>query len=556
MMIADYFQGRGFFQLLEAQTQAQLLSQYEQRADQVQLQSTRTIVLRDDHEAQQQEVVRLKLTLEELSHLRQQFDQFLATDPRWVAGDPTLMRSQLTQYEQQLHQQAETILAALEAENIAAALQALSPEGSSTALAPLHRDLNRWIHIAYEQESAAAEVMETAQGLEKLLIVISMTIAGLIAAWVAWKTTRAISTPLVQITQVAREVANRHDYTLRAPVVRNDEVGLLANSLNHLIEQVEENTQSLKQAAQTTTSQKKELEVALKQLRQAQAQLVQAEKMSSLGQLVAGIAHEINNPISFIHGNLKYVQDYSNTLFEIIDSGTADLTKLTKDDTDWREEGDLDFIRSDFPKVIQSIKNGADRINGIVLSLKVFARLQEAHLKFANLHEGLESVLKLLGHRLKPQAKRPEVTVTCQFPDLPPVECYGSQINQVFMNILTNAIDAIDERWERHPGGWQPRIEIRAEVVEETVCFDIQNNGMPMSEAVQAKILDPFFTTKPVGRGVGLGLSISYEIISQQHQGRLTYRSPIEHEMGAAFHISIPLRMTSGKVHGMGPLAS
>ena len=544
LVVADHLQGQGVLQLEDAQTQASLLSNFEHAADQAQLHGERSVYLADTPQKLQENLVGMRLNLTETARLLQEFDQFLNDQPAWVADAPETLRSLLEGYNHQLNQQATKILAAIETDNPQATLKTILTSPTTAQLDQHCQALAVLIQIAQMQEITATDAMEKAQGFEKLLIMTSMAIAVVIAGLAAWRTTRAIAAPIENITQVARQVANKADYQLRATVLSNDEIGLLAHSLNHLIEWVAEHTQSLEQIAQTAEAQNQELETTLKTLRRAQLQLVQAEKMSSLGQLVAGIAHEINNPIGVIHGNIIYAQEYSETLFSTLDHFENELTEMSDDLVSQLSIADVAFIREDFPKVLQSLRNGADRISSLVLSLKVFARLQESQLKHANLNEGIDSTLLLLGHRLKRQAKRPEIRVIRRYSSSSMVECYSSQINQVFMNILTNAVDAINERWHQIASGWQPRIVISTKMIGDHMHVLIQNNGSAIPEAIQSKIFDPFFTTKSVGQGIGLGISISYEIITKQHHGTLSFISPIEDDIGALFTLTIPRKQT------------
>lgn len=545
LIIADVVQGQGVIQLLEAQTQSRLLSDFERAAEQVQLHSTRAFAFKNNPVRLQRELSSVRLNLSNTEAAFHEMQMFLEQRPAWVAAEPEQLTVLLEQYTQQVTEQAEEIFQALELDN-PRAFETLMLGPTTTHLDQLHTELVVLIWLARAQETKAAAVMEMAQGVEKLLIVVSMVISAAIAGVVAWRTTRAIATPVENITQIAQRVADEADYRLRVPVFSHDEIGGLAQSLNHLIEQVADRTDSLEQAAQTAAIQNRELEATLKTLKQAQTRLVQAEKTSSLGQLVAGIAHEINNPIGFIHGNLAYVKEYSDALFSIVDYLELDAAGTHPELRHRLEAADIAFIRQDFPKVIQSLRNGADRINSLVLSLKVFSRSQESLLKRVNLNDGLESTLVLLGHRLNPQARRPEIQVIRSYTKLPPVECYSSQINQVFMHILGNAIDAIDDRWSCVPLQWQPKIWVRTMLIGDRVRIQIRNNGLAIPPETQSKIFDPFFTTKSVGQGIGLGMAISHEIMTRHHHGTIAFQSPVQGEMGAIFTLDMPQHYMPG----------
>ena len=545
LVVADYFQGQGIRQLIEAQQQAQLLIEFEQTVGQAQLHGTRAIALNNNRDKLPEELSALSTNLAEVAALRQTFDTFLSEQPAWTADDPAVLRLLLADYERLLNQQADRIFTALETDQPQDALPAILSAEVTEQLDQRYRDLTAVIGSAQSQAASASDVMETAQGFEKFMIVASITLASCLAGLLAWRTTREIATPLEKITHVAQQVTQKADYDVRISLSQSDQIGVLAIALNNLIERVAERTHSLERVAQAAAVQNKELEETLATLRRTQLSLVQSEKMSSLGQLVAGIAHEINNPLGFIHGNLNYAEQYSTSLLSVIDQLQAYPINPLLSPSEESEDVDIDFIREDFPKVLHSIKNGAERINNLVLSLKIFSRLQESHLKLSNLNDGLESALLLLGHRLKLQSQRPEIQIQRDYSELPLVECYSSQINQVCMNILCNAVDAIDERWQQAEADWQPLITIRTRPVGDRVRLEIENNGLAIPQSVRDKIFDPFFTTKPPGHGVGLGMSTSYEIIHNQHRGTLSFISPAAKGGGVRFTVEIPQRLSS-----------
>lgn len=281
-----------------------------------------------------------------------------------------------------------------------------------------------------------------------------------------------------------------------------------------------------------------QLEQTLRELRQTQAQLVQTEKMSSLGQLVAGIAHEINNPVNFIYGNLNHANRYISDLLSLVQLYQQHHPSPAAEIQDEIAEIDLAFVIEDLPKLFNSMKVGADRIQQIVRSLRNFSRMDEAEVKAVNLHDGIESTLLILQSRLKAKNDFPGVEVVKEYVDLPLVECFAGQLNQVFMNILANAIDTLEEAFNtRHLSS--PTIWISTELVSrDRVAIRIRDNGTGMTERVCKHLFDPFFTTKPVGQGTGLGLSISYQIVTERHRGTLTCYSMLG--MGSEFVIEIP----------------
>lgn len=332
-----------------------------------------------------------------------------------------------------------------------------------------------------------------------------------------------------------------------------EEVGLVQAVVEQLaiaLNQAELYTQSRDRAT--------ELQRLLEELGRTQAQLVQSEKMSGLGQLVAGVAHEINNPVNFIYGNLTYATDYITSLLGMVDLYQKHYPIPHPEIQDEAEDIDLAFLQSDLPKLLSSMKVGADRIQKIVASLRTFSRMDEAEMKAVDIHEGIDSTLMILQNRLKGRsgsfggqsANRPPIEIVKHYGDLPLVECYAGQLNQVFMNILSNAIDALEE-FDFEPDT-QPTIQIHTQLLggkrdgdRSTGQIQIRliDNGPGIPATVQQRLFDPFFTTKPVGKGTGLGMSISYQIVTDRHGGSLQCISaPGE---GAEFVIEIPTHQSS-----------
>jgi PAS domain S-box-containing protein len=291
-----------------------------------------------------------------------------------------------------------------------------------------------------------------------------------------------------------------------------------------------------------------QLQSTLHKLQKTQTQMLQSEKMSSLGQLVAGIAHEINNPVNFIHGNLTYAGEYVQDLLELIRLYQETYPQPTPAIAQQIEEIDLDFLNIDLPKLLTSMQVGTHRIREIVQSLRIFSRLDEAEVKPVDIHDGIDSTLMILHHRIKATLKRSEIQIIKDYDRLPTVECFAGQLNQVFMNILANAIDALDERDQERLLDIQKQkpstIHIQTKLLpNDQVLIRIADNGPGIPQEVQQRLFDPFFTTKPVGKGTGMGMSISYQIVTEKHRGELFCNSvPGE---GAEFVIQIPIRQNS-----------
>ncbi len=315
-----------------------------------------------------------------------------------------------------------------------------------------------------------------------------------------------------------------------ATAIQQHEMHQQLHVLNASLEaQVIERTTQLQQATE-------QLSQAFHNLRHTQSQLIQTEKMSSLGELVTGVAHEINNPVNFIYGNLNHLSEYTRDLLTLVKTYQACYPNPSDEVVEQTEEIDLDFLAEDLPKTLTSMKVGADRIRQIVLSLRNFSRLDQSEMKPANLHEGLDSTLLILQHRLKAKSDLFGIELVKDYGDLPSVECYAGQLNQVFMNVLSNAIDALEE----HLNTQTPTISIRTERLgNDQVLICISDNGPGIPKDVQDKMFETFFTTKPIGKGTGMGLSISHEIVVDKHRG--VFKCKSQPGYGTEFWIQIPI---------------
>lgn len=377
-------------------------------------------------------------------------------------------------------------------------------------------------------------------------------LAGLcLAVWFFFNKT--VTLRVNHLVKTSQQLADG-DLKARANLGGSDELAQIANAFNRMAATIQANTEDLQtsqanlaRAHHEVSQQAEELRQTLQELQRTQSQLVQTEKMSSLGQLVAGIAHEINNPVNFIHGNLSPLQEYAQDLLHVLELYQQHYPKPAPEILAEVEAVDLDFIQKDLPKTLASMQIGTDRIRQIVLSLRNFSRTDEADIKAVNIHDGIDSTLLILQHRLKATPHRPEIEVVKDYGELPLVECYAGQLNQVFMNILSNAIDALEqanenrtyEEIQENPNC----ITIRTSVIRHHwVEIAIRDNGPGMPKEVQEKIFNPFFTTKPIGKGTGMGMSISYQVIAEKHNGELECCSTPN--QGTVFMIKIPTCQT------------
>ncbi|MFQ4146754.1 ATP-binding protein [Chlorogloeopsis sp. ULAP02] len=372
--------------------------------------------------------------------------------------------------------------------------------------------------------------------------------ALIVATLMGYFTSRWITRPILRMNLASQAMASGNlEQTLDNSSVQ--ELNTLAHSFNHMAGQLRESFTALENSKaeleDRVEERTSELKTALSELQRTQAQVVQNEKMSSLGQLVAGVAHEINNPVNFIHGNITHLNEYTQDLLRMIQlyqqrhpSNDLEIQALA-------DEIDLEFLVDDLKKMLSSMKIGTNRIRTIVLSLRNFSRMDEAEFKTVDIHEGIESTLLILAHRLKEKSERPAIEVIRDYANLPQVECYPGQLNQVLMNILVNAIDALDEvnakRTHQEIEETPNQITIRTSVIDsQSVEIAIADNGSGMLEQVKNRIFDPFFTTKPVGKGTGMGMAISYQIITEKHGGQLEcFSTP---DKGTEFIIQLPIR--------------
>ncbi|MBD2252380.1 ATP-binding protein [Nostoc parmelioides] len=427
--------------------------------------------------------------------------------------------------------------------------------------------LEQIIQRAYQERILLEQDLENLYQVQRIIsiVVVAVILMLLIGKFILiWRPTiKSIQNLQLGTAEIA---AGNFDYRLN--IHTGDEIEDLAQSFNDMAVKLSQSRETLmKNTELTNMNQRLELEIAerkqaelelqkaLQELQQTQAQLIQTEKMSSLGQLVAGVAHEINNPVSFIYGNITHANEYTEKLLELIHLYQQELTNPSAVIQEKIAEIDLEFLQEDLPKILRSMKMGSQRIQQIVLSLRNFSRLDEAEMKEVDIHEGIESTLLILQNRFKAKSQSYNIEIIKEYGQLPLVECHAGQLNQVFMNIINNAVDALEGsvvsgQWSIVNGKTtnnerlttnSPQITIRTEITNNNrVVIRIADNGPGITQQVMQKLFDPFFTTKPVGQGTGLGLSISYQIVVDKHSGVLRCESEIG--KGTEFWIEIPLR--------------
>jgi two-component system, NtrC family, sensor kinase len=389
-----------------------------------------------------------------------------------------------------------------------------------------------WYFVTIYPKSLMAE---TAFSLAKFVLWSGLLVLVVEVALLASVLRDQISRPLRQLTDASNDLADG-TFEVNLDLQRRDELGTLARSFSRMSEQLKVSFGQLEEAnadlEHRVLDRTAELEKTVRELHLAQAQMVQSEKMSALGQLVAGIAHEINNPISFIHGNLVHVKAYMQDLLGLVQLYHTHLPVPPEAIASRREEIDVDFLTLDVEKMLRSMNVGTTRIREIVLSLRTFSRLDESESKVVDIHHGLDSAVMILRHRLVATIHRPEIKVIQQYGSLPYLECFAGQLNQVFLNVLSNAIDVLDEI-DFNSLNRAPQIIITTQPTrfltgENVLLIRIEDNGPGIPEDVRAQVFDPFFTTKPVGQGTGMGLAIAHQIVVEKHRGTIEVESAID----------------------------
>ena len=521
--LGDYFRKQALVQVNVAQQQQELLQNLQNAVFEARSHAARLPTVLGNSVWLQYEQDRFLWKINEAKILISEIEFFARQNPDKLATEEAELQAILKESARVIDYYAQLINLQLKEAEVwnlqpnsieSAQLQMLRSSSGQEAIVldKFAQSLNELISAVEIYKQQGAEALEEAEGLRNRIILGSMLISALIAVALADKTSRAIAQPIETVTNVAQQVARESNFNLQVPVTTQDEIGVLAVSFNQLIQRVSEYTQELKQT---------------------QSQLIQTEKMSSLGQMVAGIAHEINNPVNFIGGNIDYANKYIQDLTDLVTLYQEYYPNPPDAILERIEDIELEFLREDLPKTLSSMKMGTDRIREIVVSMRNFSRSDDGNMKSADIHEGIDSTLVILNHRLKQG-----IQVIKQYGKLPAVECSPAQLNQVFMNVIGNAIDALEEV-KKGDKGYSPTIWISTEVTaDNAVTLKIRDNGPGIAASFAQQIFDPFFTTKSIGKGTGLGLAISYQIVAK-HQGKIEVNSQIG--QGTEFVITLPV---------------
>ncbi|BAY10354.1 sensor histidine kinase [Calothrix sp. NIES-2098] len=519
LVIGDRYFQKARYQMMVADEEGSLLSSLQGRILEIQIHQHQILSFLQQPQALPAQISDFISDLTEAETLVPQLQEFSQTSPQ--ADLQALLKKHNTTVKvyfsqiKTLMQQISSLTS--QPEGVAQAEQLVRKFTTSETAQQFYEfahDLTEFAKTVRERQEEADTAQNQAAVIQSQIIIGSILFSVAIAAILALYISRIIARPINAVTNVAQKVTQEANFNLQAPVTTTDEVGALATSLNQLIQQV-----------------KHLLEV---QQAEAQAKLIQSEKMSSLGRMLAGVAHEINNPVNFISGNLAHAKTYVDDLLTLVQTYKDEVPNPPNVVQDLVEEIDLEFLEDDLPKLFKSMTVGADRTREIVRSLKDFSRLNEGESQLVDIHPCIDSTLLILNNRLKKG-----ISVVRNYGEIPAIPGYTTLLYQVFMNILSNAIDALEERWAEN-SIFKPEITIMTECQENNfVVVRIVDNGPGMTSDTQQKIFETFFTTKPRGIGTGLGLAISHQIVVEKHQGKITCHSELDR--GTEFAITLPI---------------